>query len=455
MISIIKEKFNSISNKGHSRTVMARKNVLGSFVVKGISIAISLWLVPLTIDYVDPNQYGIWITVSSVILWFNFFDLGLGNGLRNRLAEAIAQNDTEKAKKLISTAYASLIVIAGILAAAFFLINPYIRWDQLLGLPAKYQHELSQLIGILLIMFCIQFVLQLVNTINYAFQKSMLASASFLLGSIFSLIFILILKETTPGSLFWLGIAFFTGNLLSLLLFTLHFFLVRRKDLLPGLKYVSFSSSKSILNLGSKFFVIQIAAIVQYESTNVLISRWFSSENPQAVTEYNIAYKLFYIIMMVFAIIMTPIWSAMTDAQAKGDYKWIQSTERKLLRIWLFFALIALILLALSPTIYHIWVKKVKVPFIISIGVMFYIIAMSFGSIYVNILNGMGRLKTQFYLSIITMIVFVPLSYLFAKQLNLGVFGICLALVIVNVNGLVAAPLEFRRIVNAKRYTKK
>jgi O-antigen/teichoic acid export membrane protein len=427
---------------------MARKNVIVSFVVKGISIAISLVLVPLTINYINPERYGIWLTVSSVILWFNFFDLGLGNGLRNRLTEAIAQNDREKAKTLISTAYVSLIIIAGVLAIVFFLVNPYIRWDQLLGLSDSYQQELRQLIGVLLIMFCIQFVLQLINTINYAFQKAMLASACFLLGSVFSLIFVLILKETTPGSLFWLGIAFFTGNLLSLLLFTLHFFLVRRRDLLPGLKYVSFSSSKSILNLGSKFFVIQIAAIVQYESTNVLISRWFK---PETVTEYNIAYKIFYIILMVFAIIMAPIWSAVTDAQAKGDYSWIQSIERKLLKIWLFFVLIALILLALSPTIYYVWVREVKVPFITSLGVMLYIMAMSFGSIYVNILNGMGRLKTQFYLSIITMLLFIPISYLLAKQLNLGVWGICLALVIVNVNGLIAAPVEFRRIVKTKR----
>ena len=56
-------------------------------------MAIGLVLVPLTINYLNPTKYGIWITLSSVIGWFSFFDIGLGNGLRNRFAEAIANND--------------------------------------------------------------------------------------------------------------------------------------------------------------------------------------------------------------------------------------------------------------------------------------------------------------------------------------------------------------------------
>lgn len=449
MISIIKEKFNSISNRGHSRSIMAKKNVLASFLIKGLSIVISLILVPLTINYINPERYGIWLTVSAVILWFNFFDIGLGNGLRNRLAEAIAINDTEKAKTLISTAYAYLILIAGVLAVTFFIINPYIRWDKLLGLPVMYKDELRVLIGVLIMVFCLQFVLQLINTINYAYQKSALVSATFLLGSFFSLVFILILKWTVPGSLFWLGIAFFSGNLLSLLLFTFYFFLVKRKDLTPAINHISFNSSKSILSLGGRFFVIQLAAIVQFESTNVLISRYFS---PVAVTEYNIAFKMFSVILMVFGIIMTPVWSAVTNAKSTGDYRWIQTTEKKLLKIWGLFAALSVLLLILSPHIYYLWVKNtVTIPFMTSLGVMLYVMAMTFGSIYVTILNGLGRLRTQFYLAFITMLLFVPISYFLAVKLNMGVWGICLALILVNVNGLIAAPIEFRKIINNKR----
>ena len=55
-----------------------------------LSIAISLVMVPMTLGYVNPVQYGIWITLSSIVGWLGYFDIGFGNGLRNRFAESVA-----------------------------------------------------------------------------------------------------------------------------------------------------------------------------------------------------------------------------------------------------------------------------------------------------------------------------------------------------------------------------
>ena len=81
----VKKYISDFFTKGHSRTLLAKKNIAASFVVKGLSVMINLALVPLTINYVNPSQYGIWLTLSSIIAWFSFFDVGFGNGLRNRL----------------------------------------------------------------------------------------------------------------------------------------------------------------------------------------------------------------------------------------------------------------------------------------------------------------------------------------------------------------------------------
>ena len=67
--------------KGDSRSAKVKKNILGSFVVKGISILVSLILVPLTIGYVSSELYGIWLTLASVISWVALFDLGFGKRL--------------------------------------------------------------------------------------------------------------------------------------------------------------------------------------------------------------------------------------------------------------------------------------------------------------------------------------------------------------------------------------
>ncbi|MFA6085492.1 MATE family efflux transporter [Mucilaginibacter sp.] len=447
MVESLKSKISLFLNKGHERTLTAKKNVISSLLIKGISIIINLIIVPFTINYVNPEKYGIWLTVSSMILWFNFFDFGLGNGLRNQLSAAIAIKDNITIKKLISTSYASLTIVASIICGVFLFVNHFINYDEILGISSAYRIDVRNLMNILVIFFSVQFVLQLINSINYAFQKTANVSLTFLIGNILSFVFIIIFKYTTTGSLLNLGVAYFSGTLISLLGANFYLFF-KNKALMPSLKQVSFQSSKSIMSIGGKFFIIQLAGIIQYQSDNILISRYFSPTN---VTQYNIAYKLFSVVMMVFGIIMAPIWSAVTEANIKEDFSWIKSTEKNLLKIWGYFFVFSIALLIISPLIYKVWLHDVvKIPFVTSIGIMLYISSMTYGMIYVHILNGLGKLKTQFYISIITMIVFIPITYLLAVKLQLGIIGISMGLIIANFNGLIAAPFEYKKIIKEK-----
>lgn len=96
MIHKIRSGFQKVStylNDGQERSVKAKKNILGALLIRGTSILISLAMVPLTIDYVNPSRYGIWLTLSSIVGWFAFFDIGLTQGLRNKFAEALAEGD--------------------------------------------------------------------------------------------------------------------------------------------------------------------------------------------------------------------------------------------------------------------------------------------------------------------------------------------------------------------------
>ena len=108
------------SPEAHERTATTRSNVIFSSLYKGISILLSLWLVPLTLHYLNPTKYGIWLTLTSIIAWFGFFDVGLGNGLRNKLAEARAKKDYSLARTYVSTTYAIITSIAIVLTIVFF-----------------------------------------------------------------------------------------------------------------------------------------------------------------------------------------------------------------------------------------------------------------------------------------------------------------------------------------------
>ena len=74
-------------------------------IFKGGTILISLILVPMTLSYLNPYEYGIWLTLSSTLAWIYTFDIGLGNGLRNKLTEALALNDLKLARIYVSTSF--------------------------------------------------------------------------------------------------------------------------------------------------------------------------------------------------------------------------------------------------------------------------------------------------------------------------------------------------------------
>ena len=82
MVKILK----LLPSSGRSKDAV--NNIALSLVGKAISVLSSLLIVPLTINYVNPTRYGIWLTLSSIIAWVSFFDLGMGNGFRNKFAEA-------------------------------------------------------------------------------------------------------------------------------------------------------------------------------------------------------------------------------------------------------------------------------------------------------------------------------------------------------------------------------
>ena len=313
-------------NKGQERSVKARKNIIGSIGIKGASILISFVMVPLTLDYVSTSSYGIWLTLSSIVGWFSFFDIGLTQGLRNKFAEAKARGDDESAQVYVSTTYAILGIIFAAVWALYLIFSQFLDWSSILKVSDEMRSEVTILALIVFTYFCLHFVLKIITTIVVADQQPAKSSLIDLLGQIVSLIFIGILVLTTEGSLINLGVALCLSPLLVLGGANLFLFNGVYKKFKPTLAKVDFSHSKGLFNLGMTFFVIQIAGIIQYQSANVIIARNFGTEE---VTSYNIVYKYFLMINMIFTIFLTPFWSASTDAYAKQDFQWIKNGIKK------------------------------------------------------------------------------------------------------------------------------
>lgn len=431
-------------SKGHERSVKAKKNILASLMIKGLSMSIGLVLVPLTINYINPSRYGIWLTLSSMISWFSFFDIGFGNGLRNKFAEALAKGQSDLARIYVSTTYAILTIIIAIVLILFLIINPFLNWAKLLNTSSDMADELSVLAVIVFVFFCLRFIFQLITTVLTANQEPAKASLFDLLGSIFSLVIILILKKTTSGNLIYLGTALSFTPILVLIASSLWFYTHKYKEFAPSIKYVKFSYASKLMSLGVVFFVIQIGALVLFNSNNIIITQLFG---PNEVTTFNVSFKLFSIIIMIFSIIATPLWSAYTEAYAKNDFVWIKSTILKMKQIWILLIICTISALISSPWIFKWWLgSSVKVPFTLSVAMSSYVIVYIWQTIHVYFLNGIGKIRLQLYLVIFTSIINIPLAIFFGKKI--GLVGITLTSTLLFIFMGIIFSIQTKKILN-------
>ncbi len=434
--------------KGHSRSVKAKKNIITSFLIKGFSIVVGFLFIRLAYHYIDETRLGIWFTISSLLTWFSFFEIGLGKGLRNKLAEALALNDKKLAKEYISTTYAMLsLIIAGV-ALLFFSFSPFLNWAKILNTPESMGKELFLLSSIVFGSFFLRFILQLLTNVFFADQRPALANAFGPASNFLSLIIIYILTKTTEGSLIYLGLAMSISPLFIFVIASLFFYLDEYKDIRPSFKAVNFKYARSLVNLGVKFFILSIGHIIKYQTANIIIAQYFG---PAEVTPYNIAYKYFHILAMIFTIILSPLWSAFTEAWIQKEHGWITNAIKKVFRIWIVLSILGLVMLAGAKWFYAFWVsEKVEIPFSLSAIMAVYFILYTFGGIFVQFVNGVSKIKLQLYSSVIGAIIFFPMAHLFIKVLHMGVEGLVLATLITNWYGPILSPIQYRKIITNK-----
>jgi O-antigen/teichoic acid export membrane protein len=441
---------NNFLNKGHQRSVKAKKNIVASFFIRGLSIGISLIMVPLTINYINTSRYGIWLTLSSIIGWFSFFDIGLTQGLRNKFAEAKAKGNDELAQIYVSTTYAILGIIFSLVWVIFLLANNFVNWAHILNVSESMQPEVSTLAIIIFTYFCLQFVLRIITTLILANQEPAKSSLIDVLGQIASLIFIIILVKTTEGSLIKLGIALCLSPLLVLVIATLFLFSKTFKKYRPKFSKIKFSYAKGLFNLGVVFFIIQVAGIIQYQTANIIIAQNFSTAD---VTSYNIVFKYFGILNMVFVIFLTPFWSASTEAYMKNDIQWIKNGIKKYTQLNIIMAVIGLIMLFSSGTVYRVWLGegKVNISFYLSLSGFLYFSVTIFASKYVYFLNGINALRIQFLACILSPFIYIVVAMLLIKYYHMGVYSLFIASIIANFNGYILAPLQYHQVINRNK----
>lgn len=432
-------------NASEYRSLNVKKNIVWSFILKAISIGLSFLVLPLTINYLTSVEYGVWVTLFSIMNWVNMLDMGIGLGLRNRLAEAVACNDIYLAKRYISAGFFSLFGIGLCLLILYLTGICFIDCQTIFNTREIPEDDLflaTLFTGVFVIS---AFVLSVINQIYYAYQQAAKTGWINIVHNLLMLVFVYCLTLQPEHSMLKFVFCFGISLLVSRLLFLIVFFR-KNHEVLPNIALVKKQYIKDIANIGIQFFIIQLCGICMFSSANLLITQKLG---PEHVLAYDVVFKIFSIVTMVHEIICSPLWNAYTEAYVRRDFPWLRRVIRIMLLLMLPIGCMSYLLVVEADLIIAFWIRKdIFIPAYLSTVTGMFAFVSCLNNVFAIFLNGVGIIRLQMYLGIISAIIVIPLSWYLMESFDST--GMILAIVICMLTATLPLGIQVKSILFCK-----
>lgn len=414
----------SLTGSDKSLTGKVNLNIIISFGLRAISVASAFLTVSFSLKLLDTNKYGIWLAISSTVSWISVLDIGLANGLRNKIAEYFALKDYASSKVDVSSTYAILLMIMVPVMVIFCAIAPFVNWNSVFNTHLD-EHELMYTLIAVFIGLALQFVLKPIASILQGDQKIHKANQIALVCNVSPLIPIIVGAKYLKGSILFLAMAQTMLPVLVMLIYSIVLFSKGYKNISPSIKSVDLKKSRSLFGLSFAFFIVQIARVFILSTTEIIITRNFGGSY---VTIYNLLFRYYSVAGIVLYIVLATYWSAFTNAFALNDLEWVKVSIRKLLKMAFAFTGIIIVQFLLIKPVFHIWVgDKVPVPMSTSISMAIYFILCLFTDTLVIVINGSGRMRIQSIVTMITALLHIPVVLFLIRYYHMGLNAIVYA----------------------------
>lgn len=330
-----------------------------SVIAKGVSIITGFISVPLTLNYLGTERYGLWMTISSVIVMLGFADFGLGNGLVNTISHAHGKNDNDTAVNAVSSAFFMLLISAILLLLIFFVIYPFVPWHRIFNVTSvQAMRESGPATAVLVICFALTVPLGIAQKVQVGYQEGFLNNYWQIAGNVMGFTAVVTAIQLQL-SLPWLVFAMAGVPVLAIAVNWCFLFFHERSELRPRFQHFQFATGKALLGTGTIFLFLWIVNILGTSTDNIIIAQYMGSSD---VATYAIVQRLFSLTLLIQFITM-PLWPAFSEALAREDFAWAHRTfiHALTLTFWLT-VLICVPLLFFGQNIIKIWSGPLVIP---------------------------------------------------------------------------------------------
>ena len=391
----IKQRIGQLSE--NTRIVL--KNSMGAFIIRGGSLVVSLLTMPVFIRFFD-NQalLGVWFTLLSIINWVLNFDMGISNGLRNKLTVAIATDNRHDLRRYISSAYLILGLVTLLLGVAGYALLSYIPWNDVLNVAPSVVSEDVMMLAVrnIFLGIMLQFFLRTISSVLYALQYSAINNLILLAISLLQLLFALLFprRGSAQENLILMSHAYILLANIPFIVATVLVFALKLRHAIPSPRYFSASHSRDVLSLGGIFFLCQILFMLIMNTNEFFISRY---TGPESVVEYQIYNRLFSFVGTLFSLVLTPLWSSITKAVAEKDRLWISRLFTQLERVIMVAAVFEFLLIPVAQPIVDLWLGAgmLRVDYFHAAAFALFGAALIYTNVVSTVACGIGRMGLQ------------------------------------------------------------
>lgn len=419
-------KMKEIWSKFNNNSII--KNILGLGIFRGGYIVGNVILTGLIYRNVgDDSIAGVWFTILSILTWINMLDMGLANGLRNKLTDALNEKNHVLAKKYISTTYYIMGILTVIFLVIFTVSSFIIDWNGVFNVNPEVlpRNTLTLMMNLMINLYLVYFYLGLIFPIYHAIMKSYLVNYISFLSTAVNCGIIFLFNIFNINNVILMSFIYNFSAIVIILWLSFRDFSGELKEVRPSFKFVDRTLTKDILGTSTKFLIIQIATVVLFSTDSFLITKLLG---PEEVSPYYFVSKLFRNFITVFIVIMTPFWSAFAKAYYEKDVKWIKSTFKKIYMVTALIGVGIIITIFITNPVINVWAGKAQKT---SIGLIIACAAYTMIHIWCTIfqyfLNAIGELNVQMVAYLFAGAINIPLCILLVNKFNLGSTGIAMS----------------------------
>lgn len=379
------------ANERYRRIVLT---ALAAGAARGINIITSLITVPLTLNYLGVERYGLWMTVSSFTILLSFADLGLGNGLLNSISDANGRGNRESALHYVSSAFVMLCTVACILGFILMTIYPFVNWGKIFNVKSSIAiSESAPTLLVFIVCFLLNLPLSIIQRVQLGYQQGY-ANGLWQAGGSFATLIVILVVIYLQGGLPWLVLAFVGTPVLVLGIQGIAVFGYEYPWLFPSWKHVSRSTVYSLFRLGILFFILQAAVALAYATDNIILTQLLG---PEAVAQYAVAARLYSIPASILVMLFMPLWPAYGEAVVRGDTAWVKRTLLRSLALVLLVAGVPCIALVIwGQNIIKVWAGSTVTPSAnLLVALAAWTVISALGNAVAMFLNGANIIKFQ------------------------------------------------------------